>query len=993
MSCGEEVELLCEDSEDDWALSERAAKRRRIAKRADEYLNGFDLDIASARLDPAAFTQAISYSFSQPRHAACALAAANLDSGYDIEEDVTDLWQVLKAHNDLYEELNPDQPTVLDDSGILAMACEETVAEVQAQSSCNRRRSRRLIRLALGPSEDALRRAAELRNHRLRQTIPEIAETPSQSCSRRFVEETQPDSLSIASTDQDTTTFSDGVPSPTPAWTSSKWLRTRAFQPPAKRVDEDCSKDELGLSSFTVASQRARTRAVTRSNTERNAVSQPSFPTETAGQTSTGKWASFTSAPRGTGRDDDQANLSAIAEGDSAQTNSGAHLDTALENAHEDAMPVVPAESQLQGESQTQLFIREGILAKPRQSWASMNDAKIANELQSAAEEDPASIDNATVPCSMRESIQQITQKKAGKRVKNRSTKSTGNTPIAAAEQPRRRSHRRRTAPSESQKAIDEAIQLPLDQHRGTRALRSAYNESVEGKNSSPFVFRKKASKLAKNDDTNAASTTMNEQEHAKLPATTPREAVKFPSDDDSGMGKDPRTPLVNEHLNSILPMDRAGARRSGSLRSSLRNEMQALGAEMSRAENDQSLQPEAPSPLQGQLPLQPECSENVSSHQPGDAADDENVASPRVIVVAEPPCLLPGTQAMLDQAHHDLFTSPDKTDTALYLGDKSTPCGLANVAKPFRKPLGALSQERLPMPSTQAFINDWQGWSSIKKPREPGKRTSFDALHSPTISKEHPPTIIASNSTESAKRADRRKSSLRHSMSFAESPFKATDPKPSSLPAQSTTQVPNTASRHGQLSFSAPKPSGKIASSASFSFEGEPSSLQQPIASKAPSGPLAASIHPQSTTINNPDSLSFGPHPRHPLSEHSHDLSYSDHDLSFAAPLAQPDKTPSSLAPPTQDPTVFEQVSAYDLDTTTGIGDYDSDPVPSYIRNGAPTPSYVRRDQDPGPSTSKMSASSSKIAAHLEFDSQELAGAVNDLTGDVLGSACEFTF
>ncbi|KXS99730.1 hypothetical protein AC578_10430 [Pseudocercospora eumusae] len=943
-------------------LSERAAKRRRIEILADDFLNGLDLEVTSARLDPHSFTHALSYSFPTPKHAHRALAEVELAD----DDDVPELWEVLKAHN----------------KHIFDMAYEDTIAEVQAQSSCQRRRSRRLLKIALDPSDGALRTAAELRARKLRQSIPEIAESQPQSCPRKLVGDTQSGPMSTASTDQDTTSFSDCGPSPTPAWTSSKWLRTGAFQPPKKRVDEDCSKDELALSSFSMASQQARTCATRQ---------EPGHP-----------------------------NLSAIAEADTGPTESGGHFETAPEEAEGDANPVLEArKSQLESESQTQLFVREGIIAKPRASWASVNDAKIVQKAQATAERSIPPIGSEAVPSMTRESMQSSVQSTAKKKTASRSTKSAGNTPTTMDHQPRRRSNRRRSAPSESQKAAEEIDKLPAEQRRGIRVQRLEYTESAGGKNSSPFMFRKRATRSAKGDVTEQEAT-LPPSEHTHLPSVTPRRAMQFPSEHSQAAKQDPRTPLVNEHLNTMLPKDTTNGRRS-TLRSSLRNEMQALGAEITKAADDPSSQSEPGSQRRGLPPIEVENEENAPSHQDDMQADErqnvESISNPQPIPVAELPLVLPGTQAMLDQAHHDLFTSPDKTNSELYPGDKSNPGSLPNVGKSTRMPLSTLSQERMPMPSTQALINEWHGWSSVKKPRNSGERSSLEAFRSPTVTKGKASNSAqnASDPVESLGEHVRRRSSLRFSMSFAESPAKELATKPSSQPVPSTALVPESCDKHQRLSFTAPKPSGKIASSATFSFAGELSSIHLPSASTAPAQSFAASTTSQHSATHGIDFLSFGPHAREssdsnlpsdrhlvkPLtddgatlkqqhahsskpvmndrqpSRHEQSTGEDDHDLSFAAPLAQIPKTVLAA----QDDTVLDQdATTVDFDASTLSYVRNNAPTPSYIRNNASTPSQLRR-QNLAPAPNPRS---------LEYDSQELAGAVNELTGDVLGSARE---
>lgn len=971
-------EQLLSDSEDEFPLSERILKRQRIEKLADDFLDGEELDILSARLDSQAVHNGLTWSFDRPKEVARGIADAEWEEGsQETWQDVDDDWDFLQKHCVEKENIDPFYDGKAD-IGDLPSLEEEIVIEIK-QSSCHRRKSQRLARIVFGPSEDALRKAAELRNRKLRTAASDLSEESApQSCPKKIIEDSQLEPESTGSTAQDS--LSDCGPAPTPAWTSAMWRAKGAFKPPRKPrpvlkpVDQDCSRDELGLSSLSIPSQSTRTRTAARLVAEREAGTQNS---ENAAVTALISSAETVSSPASDSADRSHRHKGAVS---TINEQSGEYSEPTPASPDDVFAPVVSASNESQEDSQTRLLKQQGILAKPRKSWATTNDEHVA------AVEQESDVTTAVISETMprtRVSILQSAELNATKQRKGRSTKSTGATPAAAnTTQPRRRSNRRHSAPSESQKAAEALEDLPSEQQSNMSIIRVQYTESAGGKDSSPFVFRKRVSKFDNSDAPVLEPILANKlptpapaaKTGAKTPAKTPRRAVNFRSSDVSEKCQDPRTPLVNEHINQFLPRNTASSRSTRSLRSSLRQEMIASGAEVSRAEGEQSSQPEEPVSQDAEdLPVERTIVEDsfVEDENNENLSTLAELPQPRPEVQQQ---LWPGTQAMLAQAQHELFTSPDKTNSALYLGDKTTPRAQNNNAPGRqRRPLGKLSQE--PMPSTQALLQDWQGWSSIKKPRQPGKRTSI--LQSPTMGKSTL-DLIASDPVQSFEDKAKRRSSLRFSMSFSQdSPPRKCVEKASSGAAKSTALVPASFEDSGTVQW--PKPSGKIASSASFGSGLLLSNVT--VESQCRSEFNMAAVEPEATTIVPDDeaivSLSFGAPPSTNVQSEERETTPKAAESNIA-PRSSPKDISTWRSPlPVEVPEPFLQ------EEESMIGDLSFGPpdVGTSDSLDAPMPSYL------------MMQNRQTEDFTTQFDSQELRSTIGELAEDVLGTATTFSF
>lgn len=729
-------EILGKDPRDDWTLAERTAKRQRIEKIADDFLNGKQLHIHSARSDPQRFKTALTLSFANPRDARAAVEEAFVRhySASVAWEDVEDDREVLRASVSSRKRHDADSTTAVEDASVSG-----EVAIVEAQASCGPKRRLRSGKVMSGPSEEALRKAAELRNRRLRRSgVDTLLESQTQSCPRPVIQETQ--DLPTESSIEDTA--SDCGPMPTPAWTSSKWIKSGAFQLPKKSVDEDCSKDELGATSLFTPSQRSRphTGLLARTTSAQQALPvscSATNPTDSH-TLSDAQIQSATESFRSTALVPETSNPSLAVSQTQEKYSESAGCGPVTAN-----------------DSQTELLHQQGLYVAPRKSWTAVNDASVTpgrSRQETERKNAPAL-----------EASQEHTHA-VRKTSKGRVTRSTGS---AQAQQPYEMSMRRRSDPVDSQRQANTDITWPIDRRVDALRDRTQYTSVAVG-GASPFVFRKRASKSNTNTPEVECVTGAVQQ-----PTKTPRRKMVFPSSDSPDqMAPAPHTPLANEHLNKILPKDPVSERRSSATRKALREELKASGAELSRCADDPSSSQGEDAPGQEQQ----QDSGDISIHEEERTAETRLMPRERV----ESQTVWPGTQDQLAQAYKNLFTSPDKTDTSLYLGEKSTPgAGIGHEgSRTARNPLKQLSQEPVPMPSTQALLDGWEGWSTIKKPRSDGKRSSLG--QSPTVGKGG--RVVSSDPAQSMAAANRR-SSLRFSMSTYESPERGESSDINSLP------------------------------------------------------------------------------------------------------------------------------------------------------------------------------------------------------------------
>lgn len=333
-----------------------------------------------------------------------------------------------------------------------------------------------------------------------------------------------------------------------------------------------------------------------------------------------------------------------------------------------------------------------------------------------------------------------------------------------------------------------------------------------------------------------------------------------------------------------------------------------------------------------------------------------------------------------------------------MYLGDKTTPQTMKEV--PQRQPLRALSQEQLPMPSTQALLDGWQGWSSIKKPRSTtGKRSSL--LPSPSANRGSSESSLTGANPVASHSFDEtgfRKSSLRHSISYSDSPnqqqteslpvaafFPASQPElgrsiskpPFDLSiANGSFKAANapdlTEQRHR-------RPSGGIASSAAFS-QGQFLSTTEPNTISSLSNARSSSTNhpappPQQQHKQQESSISFSPVMRSQARE-DESIKQSTKPIIIASkpPAAGPsvllnDQDSWSFSPLAKQPESEKRAS--NIDSTTEVG--------------SPATPFAQYQQAQNP---VIDDASGCFLRNVDVESQELDFSVTDFAEGVLGSA-----
>ena len=217
---------------------------------------------------------------------------------------------------------------------------------------------------------------------------------------------------------------------------------------------------------------------------------------------------------------------------------------------------------------------------------------------------------------------------------------------------------------------------------------------------------------------------------------------------------------LMEQHTNKKLPTSQESTNRSSSVRRALRREMRMSGAEISRAPGEPSSSQPGPS-VEG----------TVSEHDAAAVSSDLITEKRRRTTMQ-----WPGTQMLLNQAQNDLFTSPEKhlerTPHAVHGNDELERTDF--IPDTERPPLRQLSQECLP--GTQALMEGWSPWSTVKKPRT-AKRASFApsplVQHDKATPLDHPARLRRNsiNARDTLPKTSDRRSSLRFSILTAETP------------------------------------------------------------------------------------------------------------------------------------------------------------------------------------------------------------------------------
>ena len=793
-----EADVLVPTSDDECALSERVKKRPRLEKLARDFLDGKVLEIHSARPDPAAF-KAISARNAGERGRSVPLSGGDVNSKLDGEpswENVDDDWEVLRKANASRKRPKKQARKAPLLSRQQYGGTNVTVEIEAASSKCSpqlNKASRRscIAQLLPGPSEETLRQAAELRSRRY---LRNVSEQPEIRDSVKV--------LSIAPEDgsvEEANPFQTSAKPKTAASQPTPWL-SRAASPDTFVVNfEDGGVQHKPVCWNVDTPSRRSRRTASSSRKARQECLLDTALHETSGvrRNASSPLANIVfeeSTLMDYSQSMEQCSLhdnghAGPTGAESGVANAGVSADESYHTAlvdsvlsPEDVFIGVTRQSQ-DDDSQVRLLKRQGIRAAPRRYWAPTNKTSVDNGLIETQTAEAETVETPSIALDLKavllESAAKAYTTQTGKR-----TNSGGDTGPYVA----RRSSHGNAALTESQDAVDE--DLPVDQQRRMGAFRVQLDTAAEtNEKGTPFVFRKrgKAPKgvvdipsvpaVTKFRKTPRRVTFPSSEWGAPVPAplTAPRTepVTAVPPVLDMSFGHDSSFPLrltmalVDEHLNKALPVERRSVGRSSSVKKALRRELRSSGAEITRMDGEPaSSQVEPDAAVQ-----KPPSPEKSRAGNDGHA----ELSNKRLSALSQ----WAGTQVLLQKAQRELFTSPEKA--LPFDHEESTEKNCDEVANtdtarnatltgPSREPLKQLSQE--PLPSTQACMDAWSPWSTVKKPvnskrglNQPPRRAAERSRHNDIVdSDKH--AVVRSDPPGGQDVAGMRRSSLRFSMS-----------------------------------------------------------------------------------------------------------------------------------------------------------------------------------------------------------------------------------
>jgi hypothetical protein len=370
------------------------------------------------------------------------------------------------------------------------------------------------------------------------------------------------------------------------------------------------------------------------------------------------------------------------------------------------------------------------------------------------------------------------------------------------AETPRTRSARksssRSTKSTPQQKtgntpANSRETSQPKSQSRLTNSFKTSKSELITAEKSqngtTPFVYRKKSKASKDGDPESASNSPGRDEQQPSLRSTRSSDVTPKPGDRTTFPSVSAAPPtldlsfmqdfsfapaldmaLVDEHINRRLPNSPSSTRRSSSVKKALRNEMRLSGADLSRVPDDLSSSQSHEPPGETSIPRHVEGIISADTHHDSHSTRRSTGQ-------------WPGTQVLLNRAQHDLFMSPDKFALAHAESPDGTRLDCIDASEmqelhETRDSLRQLSQDHLP--GTQALMDNWSPWSTIKKPK-PGKRASFEPsplvgknVASPGTDSERSLRSMAkqTNVPERVQHVQPRRSSLRFATSTSETPL-----------------------------------------------------------------------------------------------------------------------------------------------------------------------------------------------------------------------------
>ncbi|KAK0923807.1 hypothetical protein LTS16_017717 [Friedmanniomyces endolithicus] len=786
--------VLAPDSDDELQPQQRAAKRRRVERLAEDFLNGQLLVVSCVRPHPSELKGSIQGNERARTSGPYVLPAV------EPPDDAELLWANL---SELYdsprkEEEAPSASKPSKAQQKVVIATIETVTEEQASSTCLQARQVKIVKLSMDPSADAVEQAAALRARRLQKVVTETLRLPSGLPNDNTDE---PDVAEITS-EENTAAQPRRTKDREPR--STEWLlrrQTRLYELSAdesldelnrSRVETPSRPSQLsrqansGISlAYKPAVDDANYQSSVRRASDLAQVSERAPDRILSGMCEDDRAYSSIASDQGNRRVDDASQNRASFVRGSSHT---AHEVTGVERIPETAVLVESS----QGDSPTRLLRRQGIHAAPPRSWTAANET-------TPAKPSPSTIKVGRSVTSPEASVRHVS-----KMAKSRRGKSAGSQTVQAAQV----GTRRRSAPT-----------APQELNRYT----IAQTKEADG---TPFMFRKRTATIAGDTSRKDKATTRSSKQR--------QSAASIPSQDgqiknlgngkgeaelvaeaapilDLSFGNDSFVPKLNlaltdTHLNAVLPSEPNSARRSSAIKRAIRRELEDSGADILRVDDEP-----ASSQVEEIGQAHAQSFSAVDVPQVGDHVDQAEEIDDQVYTDEVAQTQWPGTQALLYQAHEDFFRSPDKAHKAAGGESAGTPePGEAYAASApqtvLRDPLGILSQEAAPpLPSTQAMVEAWSPWSPVKKPTDVTARV---IRPSPTTINKRKPSKLGGHSL-SFGGGERRRSSLRFSTSAIES---------------SSMQIPFTVTKAASLE------SGTKQSGSFLSQNADPPSIRLPV-------------------------------------------------------------------------------------------------------------------------------------------------------------------
>lgn len=620
-----EARAIGPDSEDDLSDSERAAKRRRIERLAEGFLKGETLVISSARPCPQAVRRTVTWYKKSLTHPSFQF------SELTVPPDSTQMWEEAEDDAQTLSRLLRSSKSGADTRDALSspdvVEEPESVAHVTAQASCRPQRRLRPASISVGPSEEALQKAAALRNRKGRIATTEMTTAVKEPLDVAIPTSDPADCITVAQSKRVLRSQRD----------TRDWLLRRRSR--FSFGGMDVRDIAITASSPCIASSSTAHRPLSRDHV----VSQAKAPE----------------------RRDDK-----VLDEDEDETRLGERLPQTATEDHELYMEPMEAS----------LYDWDYDVQPKALHHQILNDPAAASARSFAPAEPVPTLSHDTVV-------------KAG----------TQSAPVS------------RTRAASKQTRMN-YLQAPSTQNGST-----------------PLMYRKRATRPKGKDppqDTIAPPNTRLRN----------RRRVTFPSSEDVQVERPPREnqhqvashptmldmssgrgfsfapelnmALVEEHTNRVIPSGVAPEGAPTSIREVLRRELKVNGAVITRCDSE----PPSSSQAEDTTQLVPHERPEPSSLDAMHAQSASNVPN------SECRQTWLGTQAMVARAEEELFISPEKLRSAFTPINEQTPKSQYErsaehmPASQEREPLKQLSQE--PAPSTQAMLDTFGGFSTVKKPR-----------------------------------------------------------------------------------------------------------------------------------------------------------------------------------------------------------------------------------------------------------------------------------